>query len=77
MNGYWVIFSNAGGELDRAFVKTEEQASDIAREMLDGIPFTAGDSIRVVEGWSENAEQTLGDILPPAVLPSDRKDWKG
>ena len=56
-NCYWVILSNSGGELDRQPAKTENEARTVALRMIRSVPFLSdGDSIRVVQGWSETME---------------------
>ena len=54
MNGFWVIFSNSGGVLNREFAQTEDEAAKVAVKMLqECVYFADGDKIEVHEGWSE------------------------
>jgi hypothetical protein len=54
VNGYWVILSNSGGELERHFVENEEEAAIKAAVVLMGLPcMYDGDSIVVKRDGSE------------------------
>jgi hypothetical protein len=51
MSGYYVIWSNEGGDLERRHVKTCEDAAKAAIEMiLEAGELYDGDTIRVIEG---------------------------
>jgi hypothetical protein len=50
MTHYHIILSNSGGELSRDMAATEEEARDVAIQILQELPFLAhGDTIQVVE----------------------------
>jgi hypothetical protein len=55
MDGFWIVLSGQGGELDRFFVKTEEQIGpELAVKLAnDWVVIGVGDTIKIEEGWSE------------------------
>jgi hypothetical protein len=55
MNGLWLIWSNAGGELNRKFVPSDRSELDALFEMLrEGGELNDGDTIRVELGQIED-----------------------
>jgi hypothetical protein len=55
MTGFWLTFSNRGGELDRIFAATEAEATEKLREALTvEWSLQEGDTIRIVAGESDH-----------------------
>jgi hypothetical protein len=49
--GFWITVSNNAGILDSAFARTEEEARELAIELLSGFPhLDDGDTLRVEGG---------------------------
>ena len=53
MDGFWIILEGLGGELDREFVADENEISWALRGKLTEWVLAEGDTIRIVEGWTE------------------------
>ncbi len=52
--GFWIIFSNSGGELDRAFAKTHELAASTLASMITDLgELQDGDRFTIEEGETE------------------------
>jgi hypothetical protein len=46
---FHIIYSNAGGEIDRETCEDRDQLDDAMDELIGRIPIDVGDSIRVME----------------------------
>lgn len=75
MNGFWIILENSGGEIDRSFANTEEEARLVAAEIISGVAnLQAGDTLRVIEGWQGHYQITQDRFENGSKMPT-RDVW--